>query len=274
MRFAFVGAAIGTLLSGCASTFVTLDTGILPPPPKALSPIADLTKPDTMIALREEARLRATWQKRSDSTETGDPAARRRRARFAGAPGYPGELSPGRETTLLNEREAARKEGFLLWGPVNETEHTTVLAQSWGVLRTALRTDQEVTVRTLVWPARVGVEPAPRAEQIRFASEWIPLRRVSHQELKCETSGTAGVVDTLDTPVVIQRGEPAVRLIAHIEAAERPRWSAVTSGTELRGVTSCKASAVWADRVAEFSFDSWMAANRAVQLGSMPLITR
>lgn len=267
-------ALLGSL-GACAQGLQTMDTGLLPPPPKALTPIASLTKPDTLAAIAEEAKRRTTWQKVSDSTAESRTSALKWNTRFPGSPDFPGELSAGREASLLQEREAARQVTLVGWSAVDATEHSMLLYHAWGALRSALRTDQEVTVRRIVWPATVGVEPAPRQEQIRLASDWIPLRRIAGSELRCARIGTPlAASDSVPTPVVPVGGEPAVRLIAHIEAAERPRWSAITAGTEFRGVRSCQASTVWADRVAEFAFDAWMGANRAVQLGGMPLISR
>lgn len=303
-----LGLPLALVLSGCASLaagHVLPGTEYLPPPPKAMSPIGTMTQQDTLLAMAEEEALslrvrdslRAVRSGRpwlSDSTARARAVGAQRRGvggllrpRFGGSTAYPEADAVDRETQLLEEREA-RRGAATGWSRVDDTEATMLLHESWGMLRSVLRSGQPVTTRHTVWPADVHVSASPTPERIRMESAWIPLARIAPNELQCvvhdpapargaqDRPGVAGAArsaDTLHTPVV-GRGVPSVRLIAVLQAAEWPGRTAVTSGTEFRGVYSCAASPVWADRVAEFGSDAWMGAERAMTLGGMPLIAR
>jgi hypothetical protein len=247
-------------ITACASLTVGREK-YLPPPPKALSPIAQIVAPDSTEAIRAESLL--VEQVKHPGTSNGTAVAK---GRFSKSPIYE-QPTADAEEELFTAREKAR--GVVTdWSEVGDAEYTMVLHQAWGLLRTVMRTGDEVTVRSSIWPQDVRVVPGS-ARVIRLESGWIDLDKISPTELKCQKQGK----DRFHTPVV-GGGKPGVRLVAGIEAAEARFRSAVTAGTELRGIAYCEASPVWRDRVAEFTFDAWMGADRAAKLGGPPLITR
>lgn len=246
------------LAAGCAS-LGSRDDSYIPPPPKALSPIAQITAPDSASAIRAESLLVETARGMHESSVRGS-------WRFSDKPTYDKSLSNAEEE-LFRAREKARTAAVGDWSEAGDAEYTMLVNQSWGLLRTVLRSGDDVTIRTSIWPAAIRVVPGS-ARVIRVESDWVDLRKINPREVRC----TKSTADPFHTPVSAANGGPAVRLIAGVEAAEARSKSAVTAGSEFRGVTSCEVSPIWRDRVAEFAFDVWMAADRAAKLGGPPLL--
>lgn len=142
------------------------------------------------------------------------------------------------------------------WKEADAIGDSLIIHQRWTRLFQHLTPGRPLGVRSMIWPNNAGVV-ARRADEIKIATGWVSVNRISGFELRCMKGAEA----TRDEEMGGQ-----LRLVAHVKPYRGE--GLINTGMETRRMQGCSVSAMGADRVAAFKFDLHTSINRATTLGA------